>query len=75
MQGVLDIQRDHAKLVEDCMRILAPGGVLLFSTNARYFQLNTALAQFRVADVSAVTLPFDFKGNPRIHRCYELRAH
>jgi 23S rRNA (guanine2445-N2)-methyltransferase / 23S rRNA (guanine2069-N7)-methyltransferase len=75
MQGVLDIQRDHVQLVEDCMRILAPDGVLLFSTNARYFQLNTALAHFRVADVSAVTLPFDFKGNPRIHRCYELRAH
>ena len=75
MQGVLDIQRDHATLVAHCMRILAPDGVLLFSTNARYFQIDTALKQFRVSDVSASTLPFDFKDNPRIHRCYELRAH
>ncbi len=75
MQDVLDIQRDHAMLVEHCMRILAPAGVLLFSTNARYFQIDTALNRFRVTDVSATTLPFDFRGNPRIHRCFELRAH
>ncbi len=75
MQGVLDIDRDHAMLIEHCMRILAPQGVLLFSTNSRYFQLDTTTAQFRVADVSAQTLPFDFQGNPRIHHCYELRAH
>ncbi|MET0281963.1 MAG: bifunctional 23S rRNA (guanine(2069)-N(7))-methyltransferase RlmK/23S rRNA (guanine(2445)-N(2))-methyltransferase RlmL [Steroidobacteraceae bacterium] len=75
MQDVLDIQRDHATLIEHCMRMLAPAGVLLFSTNFRYFQMDTALSRFRVADVSAATLPFDFKGNPRIHRCFELRAH
>lgn len=74
MHGVLDIQRDHAMLIEHCMRILAPGGTLLFSTNSRYFQLDTALARFRVADVSAATLPFDFQGNPRIHKCFEIRA-
>ncbi len=75
MQGVLDIQRDHAVLIGHCMRILAPDGVLVFSTNSRYFQIDTAISRFRVSDVSAMTLPFDFQGNPRIHRCYELRAH
>jgi 23S rRNA (guanine2445-N2)-methyltransferase / 23S rRNA (guanine2069-N7)-methyltransferase len=75
MQDVLDTQRDHAMLIGHCMRQLAPGGLLVFSTNARHFQLDTALAeQFRVADVSGSTLPFDFQGNPRIHRCYELRV-
>jgi 23S rRNA (guanine2445-N2)-methyltransferase / 23S rRNA (guanine2069-N7)-methyltransferase len=74
MEGVLDIQRDHASLIAHCLRILAPDGLLLFSTNSRYFQLDTATSQFRVADVSAVTLPFDFKDNPRIHRCYEIRS-
>ncbi len=74
MQGVLDIQRDHAALIAHCLRILAPEGLLLFSTNSRYFQLDTATSQFRVSDVSAATLPFDFKGNPRIHRCYEIRS-
>jgi 23S rRNA (guanine2445-N2)-methyltransferase / 23S rRNA (guanine2069-N7)-methyltransferase len=74
MQGVLDIQRDHAALIAHCLRILAPEGLLLFSTNSRYFQLDTAASQFRVSDVSAATLPFDFKDNPRIHRCYEIRS-
>ncbi len=38
MQGVLDTQRDHARLIEHCMRLLAPQGVLLFSTNAALFR-------------------------------------
>jgi 23S rRNA (guanine2445-N2)-methyltransferase / 23S rRNA (guanine2069-N7)-methyltransferase len=74
MSGVLDIQRDHAALIGDCMRVLAPDGLLVFSTNAQRFSLDTAIySAFRVADVSAATIPFDFKGNPRIHRCFELR--
>jgi hypothetical protein len=27
-----------------------------------------------VQDISAQTLPFDFARNPRIHRCFEIRA-
>jgi 23S rRNA (guanine2445-N2)-methyltransferase / 23S rRNA (guanine2069-N7)-methyltransferase len=74
MQGVLDIQRDHARLIRDCMQVLAPDGLLLFSTNAQRFALDTEVNNaFRVADVSPATIPFDFQGNPRIHRCFELR--
>jgi 23S rRNA (guanine2445-N2)-methyltransferase / 23S rRNA (guanine2069-N7)-methyltransferase len=74
MQGVLDIQRDHARLVRECMRLLATDGLLVFSTNAQRFALDTEVnSAFRVADVSASTIPFDFQGNPRIHRCFELR--
>jgi 23S rRNA (guanine2445-N2)-methyltransferase / 23S rRNA (guanine2069-N7)-methyltransferase len=76
MQDILDTQRDHAMLVENCMRLLAPAGRLIFSTNAQRFVLDGALsAKFRVADISGATLPFDFQGNPRIHRCFELRHH
>ena len=28
-------QRDHPELIDLCMRLLAPGGLLLFSTNAQ----------------------------------------
>jgi 23S rRNA (guanine2445-N2)-methyltransferase / 23S rRNA (guanine2069-N7)-methyltransferase len=74
MDDVLDTQRDHAGLVEHCMRLLAPDGLLVFSTNAQRFVLDAALEEkFRVADISKATLPFDFQGNPRIHRCFELR--
>ena len=75
MQGVLDIQRDHGALIEQCMQLLAPGGVLVFSTNAQRFQLHADVAvRYRVSDICAATLPRDFERNPRIHRCFELRA-
>ena len=75
MDGVLDIQRDHAELIVASMRLLAPGGVLLFSTNARQFKLDDSIqAGCEVRDQSAASIPFDFKRNPRIHRCFELRA-
>lgn len=74
MEGVLDVQRDHARLVDGCMARLAPQGLLVFSTNDRHFQLDTALqSRHGVRDITAATLPFDFAGNARIHRCFEIR--
>ena len=74
MDGNLDIQRDHVGLVEDCLRLLAPDGLLVFSTNARRFVLDPGIEErHAVTDISARTLPFDFAGNPRIHRCFEIR--
>jgi 23S rRNA (guanine2445-N2)-methyltransferase / 23S rRNA (guanine2069-N7)-methyltransferase len=75
MQGVLDVQRDHPELIELCLRLLAPGGVLLFSTNAQRFRPDPLLLQrWQVRDISARMLPFDFERNPRIHRCFEINA-
>jgi 23S rRNA (guanine2445-N2)-methyltransferase / 23S rRNA (guanine2069-N7)-methyltransferase len=74
MEGVLDTQRDHAELIGAAMRLLAPAGVLLFSTNAQKFKLDPEVDQrWEVKDLSAATIPFDFQRNQRIHRCYELR--
>jgi 23S rRNA (guanine2445-N2)-methyltransferase / 23S rRNA (guanine2069-N7)-methyltransferase len=75
MQGVLDIERDHPALIDACVRLLAPGGLLVFSTNAQRFRLDPALAErHAIRDVSAATLPRDFERNARIHRCFEIRA-
>ncbi|HWG75297.1 MAG TPA: bifunctional 23S rRNA (guanine(2069)-N(7))-methyltransferase RlmK/23S rRNA (guanine(2445)-N(2))-methyltransferase RlmL [Steroidobacteraceae bacterium] len=75
MQGVLDVQRDHLALIGRCMQRLAPGGTLIFSTNAQRFKLDAAVAErWRVLDLSRRTLPFDFQDNPRIHRCYEING-
>jgi 23S rRNA (guanine2445-N2)-methyltransferase / 23S rRNA (guanine2069-N7)-methyltransferase len=75
MEGVLDTQRDHAGMIGQCMRLLAPGGLLVFSTNAQRFKLDEVVAErWQVADVSAQSIPFDFARNPRIHRCFEIRA-
>lgn len=75
MDGVLDVQRDHPELIGQCMRRLAPGGLLVFSCNAQRFKLDEGVGgRWQVSDVSGQTLPFDFARNPRIHRCYEIRA-
>jgi len=74
MEGTLDIRRDHPQLIDACAKVLAPDGLLVFSTNAQKFKLDEALsARYSMRDVSAETLPQDFERNPRIHRCYEIR--
>ena len=75
MDGVLDVQRDHRVLIEQCMQLLAPGGLLVFSTNAQRFRIDPELERcYTLLDISAPTLPPDFARNPHIHRCFELRA-
>jgi 23S rRNA (guanine2445-N2)-methyltransferase / 23S rRNA (guanine2069-N7)-methyltransferase len=75
MEGVLDVQRDHAALVDACVRLLSPGGLLVFSTNAQRFRLDPALAErHAVEDVTRATIPPDFARNARIHQCFEIRA-
>ena len=74
MEGVFDVQRDHVALIEGCMRLLAPQGVLIFSTNAQRFALDPAIAaRYQVKDLSRATVPPDFARNTYIHRCFELR--
>lgn len=73
MEGVLDIQRDHAALIRQCMALLAPGGVLYFSNNRRGFKLDPALSdEFQAQDITAQTLDEDFKRPPPAHRCWRL---
>lgn len=74
MDGVLDVQRDHVGLVKLAMRLLKPGGVLIFSNNYRRFELDReALAQFEIKDITPQTLDPDFKRNQKIHVCFEIR--
>ncbi len=74
MEGVLDVGRDHAALIAAAARLLAPGGLIVFSTNAQRFRLDAGLEErYDIRDISAETLPLDFARNPRIHRCYEVR--
>jgi 23S rRNA (guanine2445-N2)-methyltransferase / 23S rRNA (guanine2069-N7)-methyltransferase len=74
MEGVLDVERDHGSLIDASANLLAPGGLLVFSTNAQRFKLEEALAtRYDIRDISTATLPRDFERNPRIHRCFEVR--
>ena len=73
MDGILDTQRDHAVLIEQCRNILAPDGVLVFSTNAQRLKLDPGLLQrFAVKDISRLTIPTDFARDERVHQAFEI---
>ncbi|HMK84390.1 MAG TPA: bifunctional 23S rRNA (guanine(2069)-N(7))-methyltransferase RlmK/23S rRNA (guanine(2445)-N(2))-methyltransferase RlmL, partial [Steroidobacteraceae bacterium] len=74
MHGVLDVQRDHVGMIRRSSRLLRAGGRLVFSTNYTRFKLDReALADLKVEDLSAKTLPKDFERSPRVHRCFLIR--
>lgn len=71
---VFDVQKDHARLIELAMSHLATGGLLIFSTNFRRFQLEDRLPTlYDIKEISKESVPFDFSRNERIHRCWEIR--
>ena len=73
MLDILDIQRDHQKLIDGAMALLASDGLLFFSNNLRSFALDEAVAQkYAVKDISKQSVPEDFL-NKKIHQCWEIR--
>lgn len=72
MKDFLDIQRDHAELINKTLRAMAPGGTLYFSTNFRRFQLEQEkIMAASVKDITNATTPFDFQG--KLFRwCYKI---
>lgn len=71
-----DVQRDHVELLIGVSRLLAEGGVGVFSCNLRTFKPDLEqLERYGVAleDITAQTIPHDFERNPRIHQCYLVR--
>ena len=73
MLDILDIQRDHQKLIDGAMALLASDGLLFFSNNLRSFALDEAVAQkYAVKEISKQSVPEDFR-NKKIHQCWEIR--
>lgn len=67
------VQRDHVKLLSHVVRLLAPGGVAVFSCNLRNFKPDMeALGAegVKLTDITKKTIPYDFERNPKIHCCY-----
>ncbi len=74
MEGVLDVQRDHVGMIRRSLKLLRPGGRLVFSTNYTRFKLDAeALADLSIEDISAATIPKDFERHAKIHRCFVVR--
>ena len=73
MEGILDVQQDHVRLIRSAAGLLDDDGVLLFSTNSRRFVLDVAaLTDLVVDDITRSTVPPDFARNPRVHRCWSI---
>jgi len=71
---VFDVQRDHRMLIEKSAARLAEGGVLLFSTNFRRFQMDESIEKYyAIRNISRDSIPLDFARNSRIHHCWEIR--
>jgi 23S rRNA (cytosine1962-C5)-methyltransferase len=63
MDDFLDVQRDHATMINDCLQALRPGGLLYFSTNSRRFVLESdKIKTTLIKDITKATTPFDFEG-------------
>jgi 23S rRNA (guanine2445-N2)-methyltransferase / 23S rRNA (guanine2069-N7)-methyltransferase len=76
MQNTFDVQRDHANLIEDAMRVTSQDGTLIFSNNFRKFKLDPAITEkYAVQDYRVQSLPVDFERNPKIHGCWLIRHH
>ena len=71
MQESFEIERDQLKLFKICTQLIAPNGVLWFSTNKRRFKLDPSLtATWEIEDKTAATTPEDFRKTP--HLCWRL---
>ena len=71
MEGTLDVQRDYPRLIQGCLKILSPDGILVFSNNYQKFKFDERLfPKIRCQEISSLTVPRDFhKG---VHRCWLL---
>lgn len=73
-RGSFDVQRDHGYLIRCCMKHLANGGTLIFSTNyTRFKMFGEIFEDFIVEDITDSTIGDDFKRNSKIHQCYLIR--
>lgn len=74
MDDTFEVERDQDFLVNRCMGLLQPGGVLYFSNNKRKFKISeNILKNYHVKDLTLESIPQDFH-DKKIHCCFEIRA-
>lgn len=67
-----DVNREHPQLIENVLKVMAPGSILFFSTNHQRFE--PCLEGLPVKDLTELTpktIPEDYR-NRRIHRCWRM---
>lgn len=74
MEQMFDIQVDYVALITKSLKLLAPGGVIFFSTNSRKFKFEESLfPHCSIRDISSKTIPIDFH-QKKIHQCWEIQT-
>ncbi len=72
MTSTLDLKRDHHSLITQCLKLLSPGGKLLFSANTKSFSLDPAqFPEAVIEDIQEKIRDEDFQGK-RLPACYTL---
>ena len=69
-----EVQSGYLPIFERLKTIVAPQGVVYFSTNFRRFKFDEEFVKslgFEIREISKTTVPEDFR-NRRIHRCWRL---
>lgn len=75
MDEAFEVERDQEFLVESCMNMLRPEGILYFSNNKRKFKISPAvLAKYKVKEITTESIPQDFH-DKKIHNCFEIRSN
>lgn len=78
--NVLDINKDWPQLCKDCLNILAPGGILYFSTNSTKLSFDKSLLPqatvknkvIMITDMTESSIPKDFEGT-KCHKLWEFK--
>jgi 23S rRNA (cytosine1962-C5)-methyltransferase len=68
----MDLARDHRALLEETLRVLAPGAVLYFSAHHQRFAPELDGLRVRACEeITAETVPDDYR-NKTVHRCWRI---
>ena len=72
MEEHFDIQADHLKLIEKCLKLLNSTGVLIFSNNYSQFKMEfQAREGIKLKEITRQTTSEDFFRKP-LHRCWQI---
>lgn len=62
MQSSFDVQRDHWWMINRCIKLLKPEGIIYFSTNLSKFKMyNEKIDNATIKDITNATKDFDFE--------------
>lgn len=71
-QSSFDVNEDHVKLIQEVMKVMAPGSTVFFSTNHQRFEPKLQELYARdLVELTPKTIPEDYR-NRQIHRCWQM---